>query len=180
MKKSSLFATKIFSILAICSFTFISCNNTDKINNNEFSNISLDITQSPSTEATPSQSFSHTFQNEDSIKSFDFDETQITILNENDYADAEIISETDVLLLYKPVVNISDAYPDMNYQYVKFPDDFNPHAVDDHGTWYDSIEIDEAWKIISYVPESGNTEVIIEANGKDVCAVLCIKDNYLV
>lgn len=180
MKKSPLFVIEFFSILALCSFSFISCNNAEKTYNSDFSNNPEDITQAPYTEVPPQQSFSYSFQNNNSIKSFDFDETQITILNENDYAKAEIISETDELLLYKPVVNISEAYPDMNYRYVKFPDDFNPHAVDDHGTWYDSIKIDEAWKIISYVPESGNTEVIIEANEKDICAVLCIKDNYLV
>lgn len=180
MNNNTRFAVTTFSILAICSFTFISCSSADKTNNNVLSNISEGITQSQIKEETAYKSTTQSPKDEDSLKPFDFDETQIAILNENDYADAEVLSETNVLLLYKPVINISEAYPNMNYQYVKFPDNFNPNTIDSRGLWYDSIEIDEEGKIITYDPETGDTEIIIDANKNNVCAVLCIKDNYLV
>ena len=67
MKKKPRFAVKIFSILVICSFTFISCNSADKTNNDESTNSSEIITQSSITEGTSSQSITQTPQNEVSL-----------------------------------------------------------------------------------------------------------------
>lgn len=160
-------SSKVFiSILIICSSFLTACIDKGSSNEETF----LDV----------ENSISNTENNSEPLKLFSFDESKVTVLDENDYADAEVLSETDVLLLYKPVINISEAYPDMNYQYVKFPDNFNPNTIDSRGLWYDSIEIDEEGKIITYDPETGNTEIIIDANKNNVCAVLCIKDNYLV
>lgn len=155
----------LISILIICSSFLTAC--IDKGINNEETFFDVE------------NSISNTENNSESLKLFSFDESKVTILDENDYADAEVLSETDVLLLYKPVVNISEAYSNVCYKSIELPENFSSKVNNIDDIWFVSYNFGDEYKICSYNPENGETNIIIDPE-ENYCSVCCAKDNYLI
>lgn len=51
------------------------------------------------------------------------DETNIMVLSENTYKKEDVVQKTDDLLLFKPTVSLSKAFPNMKYESVSLPND---------------------------------------------------------
>lgn len=118
------------------------------------------------------------------LKLFQADETDIAILDENDYAINDNTTITDELIIYKPILNITDAYPDMTYEFIEFPEDFTPAFCDDNGLWYDNYCKAEGvggnGMIRQYNHETGELSVLIDPEGNTACSCIGIEGNYLI
>lgn len=171
-------ATLLLSLLLCISV--VSCVETDINNNTE------DKTE-------PSTSISREAKTEivtdartttESLKLFQFDETDIPVLDESDYIIDDNTLITDELLIYKPVVDISEAYPDFAYEEISFPEGFSPIHCDNNGIWYDSLYksygVGGNGKIVSYNPETAELSDIISPEGDTACSCLLIQGEYMV
>lgn len=135
-----------------------------------------EMTEIDTTEATESVT--------EPLKLFQFDESNIPVLDENDYAIDDKTLITDELIVYKPIVNATETYYDLTYETITFPENFSPMCCDDKGIWYSSFYeyngVGGNGGIISYNPETGELSEVLDPEGDTACTCLMIEGDYMI
>ncbi|WP_295068098.1 hypothetical protein [Ruminococcus sp.] len=113
-------------------------------------------------------------------KPFIYDESQAIVLDENDYANAQIVSQTDFITFYKQVIDIKEAYPNFNFMDIELPKGFTPVHFDENGMLYGNYVIDDNQKIASYNYGNNILSILVENEDESAISMVYIKDNYMI
>lgn len=117
------------------------------------------------------------------------DETNILILNENIYKKEDVVQKKDDYLLYKSMVSLSEAFPNMKYEAVNLPDKDVFFHYYNNGKFYSKKYTEECdtekgihaeghTEIQSYDIESGKFTSIFETNS--AAAILLCEGKYMI
>jgi hypothetical protein len=114
------------------------------------------------------------------------DETQISVINEDDYLTANIIEKKQSQVLFKETIAFSKAYPNANMldltDLIKPRADAGLSGVDDKGNIYYTAEkndIEKTGAIYSYNPFKKEWKTLVETKENYNCAFIFANENYL-
>lgn len=163
----------IITMLSGCS-----SENVSKINSDE-----IIITNADETTAVTSQPETST----EPLKLHPINEENITILDVNSYNKEDIVQRTDNLLLFKPMISISEAFPNMTYEKINFPDKFSPNLYN-NGKFYDAYCIPptspqtatdrDNYEINCFDLKTNELSTLFKVNDKSASITNC-EGNYL-
>lgn len=171
---------KIFFILTILTcVTITACRRKDTNSSYATSDNAVDRTTVQTTDI-PTTSAPIT----EPLKTFDVNEDSLLVLNENDYANAEIVEMTDEIVLYKPFQSISSVYPNIKLYDFEYPEDFIANCVDQEGNWYSAFQtnpaVDNGGEIRKYHPQTKEIQKFLTPENDNACGCVYLKDNYLI
>lgn len=182
----------LFMTVGIVSLSGCSNNNKKEEDNNSLSSQTATVNEATGNETTVNKTTTNetavnettvnkTTANETTVNEknvFTFDESKATISDENDYVNAQIVSQNDYAIFYKKLIDIKKAYPNLNMKNIECPNDFTPICIDKKDILYGTL--DEEGKIASYDYKKNNLSIVVDNDEKGAIALLCLKDNYIV